>query len=446
MGFRRHFATGLILRLVVVLAALCLLAAALMAPGLAAARIVAALLVFAAVWTLWQHIRRTNEEIARFVEAVRFGDMQARFSRPGAGAGFEHLGSALDAGMLALREERGRLIDAARFSEALVDDVPIALLTIDPTGAVTLANKAARKLFNRHEGARPSDYGTYGQALPSALIEMEAGQSRTIILDLDVGPQRAIVRAGALARLGGTVRVFAVQVIQHSLNAVEIASQSGLVRVLTHEIMNSLTPVTSLAHSAAQLVALAQEGDESALTDARMAVETLAKRADGVMHFVESYREITRPPRVARKLFRASHFAQELERLVRAEPRWGAVALTMKVVPETHLIDADPDLLAQVVINLMRNAADAALESGEEPRVAVTIAGLKSGRTRIAISDNGPGVPDSIREDIFLPFMTTKAKGTGVGLSFARQVVLGHDGSIELLSPQGGGALFRIVL
>jgi nitrogen fixation/metabolism regulation signal transduction histidine kinase len=447
MGFDRRFTLGLALRLVLTLAALAGFAASLMTPGLAAARIVAALIAAGAAYALWRHVQRTNLEVARFIEAVRFGDLQARFARPGASAGFDTLGQALDDGIHALREERERIAEDSRFHAALVDDAPVAIVTIGADGRAECANKAARRLFNRGAPTRIADFEPYGASLVQALAGLQPGQHQLLILSLDIGPQRAMVRAASLTRLGNTVRVIAVQPIQDALNAVEVAAQSDLIRVLTHEIMNSMTPVTSLARTAAQLIAEAdRDGDRAAIADARIAVETLARRADGVMHFVETYRTITRPPQIDRRHFAARPFADELARLFAADGHWDGVRLDIAVDPADQLIDADPDLMAQVVINLLRNAADAATMHGDAPVVALAIAAMRSGRTLIMVDDNGPGVPDALRHDIFLPFFTTKKTGSGIGLSFARQVLLAHDGSIEIDQAPIGGARFRLIL
>jgi signal transduction histidine kinase len=242
------------------------------------------------------------------------------------------------------------------------------------------------------------------------------------------------------------VRVVAVQPIQGELNAVEIAAQSDLVRVLTHEIMNSMTPVTSLAQSAASLMAEVDKGSDPTIADARAAVETLARRADGVMHFVESYRQISRTPIVRRRPFEVLPWAQELESLFRAGDGADGVKLSLDVAPDRLTLDADPDLMCQVLINLLRNAAEAAREHAEAPAVALSFAAVAGARVQIEVADNGAGVPEALRQDVFLPFFTTKAKGTGVGLSLARQVVLAHRGSIGLGASESGGALFRILL
>jgi two-component system, NtrC family, nitrogen regulation sensor histidine kinase NtrY len=247
-------------------------------------------------------------------------------------------------------------------------------------------------------------------------------------------------------RLGGLVRVIAVQPIQGELNAIEIAAQSDLIRVLTHEIMNSMTPVTSLAHSAADLMAKADLGGDRDIADARAAVDTLARRADGVMHFVESYRQISRALIVRRRKYDVLAWGRELEAIFRASDAAEGVRFSLGVEPQRLTLDADPDLMSQVLINLLRNAADAAKSAAELPEVSLRFRRTPSGRTRIEVSDNGPGVPDNLRQDIFLPFFTTKSKGTGVGLSLARQVVLAHQGSIDVGENPSGGALFRILI
>jgi nitrogen fixation/metabolism regulation signal transduction histidine kinase len=446
MGFKRNFVAGLLWRVGLLLFTSFLFMYAVSTPGLGAARLLAAFLCLGAVLGLWRYIQRTNVELARFVDAVRFGDLSQNFTNRHEGSGFSEFGDALDQGIRRLREERHRLSDDSRFYEAVLDDAPTPLLTVDAEGKVELANKAARRLLTRHDGVRIEDFETYGTAFARSLTEVGIGKPRLIPITVDTVPQTAMVSAAVVHRLGGQVRVLAVQPIQGELNAVEIAAQSDLVRVLTHEIMNSMTPVTSLAHTAASLMREVDRGDDPLVSDARAAVETLSRRADGVMHFVESYRQISRTPEVRRREFEIFPWAQELEAIFRASDAAAGVAFTLEVAPEARLLDADPDLMSQVLINLMRNAAEAAAAHSPEPAVSLAFGLTNAGRVQIEVADNGAGVPDAIRQDVFLPFFTTKAKGTGVGLSLARQLVLAHRGSINLLTNALGGALFRIVI
>jgi nitrogen fixation/metabolism regulation signal transduction histidine kinase len=446
MGFKSRFAFGLALRAGLLLLAAFAFIQSLYMAGLGAARVVSALLCIAAAAVLWRYIQRTNVELARFIDAVRFGDLGQSFAHRWAGSGFAELGEALDQGIRKLRDERHSLSDANRFYEAVLDDAPIALLIVEADGKVELANKSARRLLVRHTGVRVDDFAEYGDAFAKALGGGAVGRPRLVPLITEGVPQTAMVSAAIVHRLGGLVRVVAVQPIQSELNAIEIAAQSDLIRVLTHEIMNSMTPVTSLANTAAQLMAEV-DSDDPTVRDARAAVETLARRADGVMHFVESYRQISRAPEVRRRVFAVLPWAEEIESLFLADALADGVDFTVAVDSEALTLDADPDLLCQVLINLLRNGADAAKAHSEAPRVSLAFYQTQSGRTQIEVGDNGAGVPEALRQDIFLPFFTTKQKGTGVGLSLARQVILAHRGSISVDDgAEGGGALFRILI
>jgi two-component system, NtrC family, nitrogen regulation sensor histidine kinase NtrY len=442
--FKSRFLIGLAWRLGLLLLASFGFAAALMRPDLGAARVVAGLLVIAAAFWLWRHVQRTNMELSRFIDAVKFGDFSQGFSHRGQGSGFAELTGVLDEAIKKMRDERHKLIDANRFYEAVLDDAPTALLTVD-NGKVELANKAARRLLVRHQGVRVEDFHEYGDAFMHALEGGAVNRPRLVPLVTDGVPQTMLLSAAVVHRLGGLVRVVAVQPIQGELNAIEIAAQSDLIRVLTHEIMNSMTPVTSLAHSAADLMRTVDHGDNRDVADARMAIETLARRTDGVMHFVESYRQISRAPEIRPRAIDVTAWGKELESLFRASERTAGIGFGLSV-EEGLRLEADPDLMSQVLINLIRNAAQAARGHAAEPHVTLSFSRTRSGRTQIAVGDNGPGVPERMRQDIFLPFFTTKEEGTGVGLSLARQVVLAHKGSIDVGTSEAGGALFRILI
>ncbi|HVI98207.1 MAG TPA: ATP-binding protein [Sphingomonas sp.] len=444
MASDRRFLIGLTLRIALLAAALALLIAACLTPGLAAARLLAGLLVIGAVAFLWAHVTRTNMMLTRFVEALNAGDTSVRFAS-GGGAGFDALGAAFDSAIARARAERDTATEQVRFQQALVDDMPIALLTIDARGAVTPGNKLARRMFGAHlVGAHAEDYAIYGSTFAKRLAGEGSGGEETLLLTFGGRAERAIVRSAELARLDGQTRVVTVQPVQGAFDTIEMAAQSDLVRVLTHEILNSLTPITSLAETANDLLdAPTLEADER-VADARMAVGTLMRRTRGLGHFIESYRAVARPPVIDRKVFSAEPWAAELQRLLAAD--WPDVPVSVDIAPAGLALDADPDLLAQVLINLLRNGAEAARQHSDAPRLRLSIATIEGGGRRLIVADNGPGVPPAIRQEVFLPFFTTRAKGTGVGLNLARQIVVAHGGGIEVTDAPGGGAQFEIVI
>jgi two-component system nitrogen regulation sensor histidine kinase NtrY len=442
MDFKRRFEFGLAWRTLVLMLAIGLFIQALSVPDLRAARIVAAFVAFAALASLWQFIRRTNFQVARFIESVRFEDYSQRFSDP-SGGGFDVLGDTLDAALKSLQARHVQASGEARYLSAIVDDSPSALLSVDKEDRVELLNKAARQLFARQPLTRREDLLALGAEL-SAAADLPPGTRKITRLMIDGIPHRAIFASAQVARLDGGVTILSILPVQSELGALEVAAQADLVRVLTHEIMNSLTPVTSLARTSAEMVAAAEEQGAD-LGDVRIATETVARRAEGILRFVESYREFAQTPEVRRRSFVALPWAEELLRLALANAGERHAGAALEVVPETLKISADPELLAQALLNLLRNAFRVTADV-ENPVVVLAITRQPGSRCRIEVRDNGPGIPPERREDVFLPFYTTHKGGSGVGLSFARQVALAHGGSISAGdSPEGGASIALII-
>lgn len=442
MGFRRKFEFGLAWRTLALVAAIWLFALALETQDLRAGRVVAALIAFAALTSLWQFIRRTNFQVARFIESVRFEDYSQRFSDPSSG-GFDVLGDALDAALKSLQARHFQASLEARYLSAIVDDSPSALLSVEEDGRVELLNKAARQLLGRQALTRREDLALLGPELATA-AQLPPGTRKITRLIIDGIPHRAIFASAQVARLDGGVTVLSILPVQSELGALEVAAQADLVRVLTHEIMNSLTPVTSLARSSAEMVAAA-EAKGIDLGDAAIATETVARRAEGILRFVESYREFAQTPEVHRRSFAALPWAEELLRLALAGAHERHSGAALEIVPESLMLSADPELLAQALLNLLRNAFRVTADIAD-PIVVLAMSRQPGGRFRIEVRDNGPGIPEDRREDVFLPFYTTHKGGSGVGLSFARQVALAHGGSISVdQAAEGGAALVMII-
>jgi two-component system, NtrC family, nitrogen regulation sensor histidine kinase NtrY len=442
MDFRRKFEFGLAWRTILLIGAVLLVAWAGATPGVRAGLVVAALMAVAAFASLWNFIRRTNFLVSRFIESVRFEDYSQRFSDP-SGGGFDVLGQTLDNALKALQARHTEESAEARYLSAIVDDAPSALLTVDESGRVEMLNKAARQIFARQPMHNVRDLATLGPELAAA-VRLPPGTRKITRLMLEGVPQKAIFASAQVARLDKPVAVLSILPVQSELGALEVAAQADLVRVLTHEIMNSLTPVTSLARSGADMVAAAAK-QQPDLADAKTATETVARRAEGILRFVESYREFAHAPDVHRRQFKARAWGAEILHLALTHVPERKIDARLEIDPKTLSLSADPELLAQALLNLLRNALRATTDVGD-PVVTLMFAREAGGQCRIEVRDNGPGIPEDRREDIFLPFYTTHKGGSGVGLSFARQVALAHGGSICALDAPEGGANIRMVI
>ena len=442
MDFRRKFEFGLAWRTTVFVGAVLLVIKAAQTPGVRAGLIVAVLIGAAALASLWNFIRRTNFLVSRFIESVRFEDYSQRFSDP-SGGGFDVLGQTLDHALKTLQARHTQQSAESRYLSAIVDDAPSALLALDTSGHIESLNKAARQLFARQPLNRIEDLEHLGPEL-SAAARLPAGTRKITRLILDGVPQKAIFASAQVARLDSPVTIMSILPVQSELGAIEVAAQADLVRVLTHEIMNSLTPVTSLARTGADLVAKAAKSND-ALDDAKSATDTVARRAEGILRFVESYREFAEAPEIHRRSFKAKSWAEEIMRLALAGAGDRAVDAQIEVAPKSLSVDGDAELLAQAVLNLLRNAIRATSQVAS-PVITLHMSREANGRCRIEVRDNGEGIPEDRRDDIFLPFYTTHKGGSGVGLSFSKRVALAHGGSICALTAPEGGANIRMVI
>ncbi|MBC7522135.1 MAG: sensor histidine kinase [Sandarakinorhabdus sp.] len=446
----RRFEVGLVLRIGVLLLACACFAWAVNRPGLYATTLLAGVATGSALAELWLFLRRTNMAVARFVAALTHGDFTEGFAGEGQGSGFDALGASLEAAIARLRHERSDTQDENRFLAALVDDVPSPLLTIDEEGRVKLLNKAARRLLQgggtsgSPASCMVSGLAAHGAEFAADVAAMRPGERRRTLMLIGGAPTAALLSMAEVRQARRpTLRVVAVQPIQQELDRAELASQTDLVRVLTHEIMNSMTPVTSLSATAAKLIADADKGDNPAIIDARHAIETVARRSEGVMHFVRTYRQLIRPPELRRSRVDLAPMFVELARLFASDRP--AMPLAVTVDPQGLQVDADPDLLAQLLINLLRNAAEAG-DGETAPAITLSASALKGGRVAIDVTDNGPGIAEELRQDIFLPFFSTKQEGTGVGLSLARQIALAHGGALTCETASPRGTRFRLLL
>jgi signal transduction histidine kinase len=325
-----------------------------------------------------------------------------------------------------------------------LDQTPAPLLIRNPDGVIRAGNRSARALFQTDDRlldppaalVQALRDGATGERLTLSLAHAgAAGGLRTYAMPLtDVtGPA------------GGVTRLAALLDIEPELRAAEAGALRELLQVLSHEIMNALTPVASLAATAVELM---EDQTPASTALAREAVATLGRRAEGLTRFVEAYRTLARlpPPRLAPTPIAA--LVDETARLFRS--RWSALGVELETsvaAPGDLVVKLDPDLMIHALMNILSNAADAALAVSAAPRVRLAAAAGPSGGVELLVTDNGPGVGAADRDRVFQPFFTTKADGTGVGLSFARQVALSHGGTLTLAPDTAGkGATFVLTL
>ena len=445
----KHFSVQIGLRVALLTLVLVAWAILFVVPGYPILRLLLTATVLLQIYDIFRFVSRTNADLARFLEAVRYADFGQRFDMRRMGAGFEQLGGVFTEIVERFQSERAQKEEDLRHLRALTEHVPVPLLSLHPDGKVRLHNNAARRLFGSARIDHVEDFGVFGEDFSKQVLAVEPGERRLAVFQLDDLEQQLTISATEIVIAGKLEKLVSLQNIQSELDGVQLQAWQDLVRVLTHEIMNSITPVASLAKTATALVddAMLKLGDypdvSEELVDVKSAVETVARRSDGLMQFVQSYRQLTRLPAPKLQQILLSELFANVEQLVATE--WAAkeIELSLRVEPSSLELTADPDMVEQVLLNLLQNA-EQVLTGRDSARVEVVGSLNRQGHVSVEVSDNGPGVAADIAKRIFVPFFTTRREGSGVGLALTRQVMLAHGGTATLATSDSGGAKFTL--
>ena len=320
--------------------------------------------------------------------------------------------------------------------ELQLEHAPIALFRIDAKHVEPLNANARRLLAPGRAADVPKVLG--------ALAALVTGQRSVIDIDTEQGTERALATAGAIVVEGKPVRLAALMPMENELEAEAIQAWQKLVHVLTHEIMNSLTPVASLSRTLRGLLDGVRAGLPAGIgNDFATSLDAISRRADSLTAFVSGYRALASVPQAAPQRVVVAEMFARLSAL--SGPAWQARGgrAVFDVQPESLELMADPGQLEQALMNLLKNAAEATV--GEAvPEVNVSARLARGGRLRIEVCDNGPGVPAELVADIFTPFFSTKSKGSGIGLAMVRQLVHRNGGAVRYAKSLGSGARFVV--
>ncbi|MFT9365287.1 MAG: ATP-binding protein [Gluconobacter sp.] len=314
-------------------------------------------------------------------------------------------------------------------NRALLDHAPVPLLVQYVDGTLHAANRAARRLFMTEGVLREPP-----EALIAALEKEASGPEKHLIRLPSAGsaPRVYALSVGKGAGAGGIVAYLALTDIEAGLNAAEAQALRDLLQVLSHEIMNSLTPIVSLSATAEELFSEGRGLEDTSHETAPLIAEalgTIRRRAEGLDRFVRGYRDLARLPRPDLKPADLGALVREIATLFMA--RWGARVVLDVVVPAGRLmVRLDAAQMEQALMNLLNNGAEAALGQSA-PRVQLAVE-MADHAVLIRIRDNGSGIDAALREQVFEPFVSFKAGGNGIGLPLARQIVRGHGGTLVL--------------
>jgi len=389
---------------------------------------IALLQVIALIGSVQAHV----DSLEDFFAAVNYEDFTRRFIEDDVDA---ELKDAFNKVLERFQDARADRDLQAGYLDTVIRHVPVAFFAARPDGSLSLVNNPARRLTGMPTLRNIRDLATIDETLPAVLASIEAGQQRLLQTNIRGLPVELRVSVAEIRMAGEVERLYSIENLSGELSARESSAWRNLIRVLTHEIMNTLTPVTSLAQTTVEML-----DDPDSATDIREAIETIGRRSEGMIRFVSRYRELLHVPEPKAEDVGVLELLQNVATLL--QPSMENIEIAVDVVPESLEIFADRQLIDQVLINLVKNAGDALAGTSD---AHITLSGrLNLGRAIISVADNGSGIHEDDIDQVFIPFFTTKRDGSGIGLSLSRQIMTAHNGDIALESSPAG-TTFRLV-
>lgn len=381
----------------------------------------------------WQYklYRRHVRKVLFMLDAIENNDNAIHFSETEEATDARLVNRALNRVAHILYNVKSETAQQEKYYELILDCINTGILVLNDVGAVYQKNSEAMRLLGLNVFTHVSQLNRVDSRLSNMLSSCRAGEKLQVPFSNERGTVNLSVRVSDITVRKEHLRILALNDINSELDEKEIDSWIRLTRVLTHEIMNAVTPITSLSDT---LLGLTEE--DASKEEIKNGLQTISSTGKGLLAFVESYRKFTRIPTPEPSLFYVTSFIERMIELARHQNPDTAVSFHTDITPNDLILYADENLISQVVINLLKNAIQA-IESDKdtykEGIIRIRAYCNEAEAVLIEVSNSGPIIPDDIAEHIFIPFFTTKEGGSGIGLSISRQIMRLSGGNLSLL-------------
>lgn len=392
---------------------------------------------------LVKYVERSRRELAYFLLAIKQGDFTNTYhykKQSDLNYAFHEINTVM-------KELRNEKASNLLYLQTVVEHVRVAVLCFDADYKVQLVNKAARELFQRPHLTSVNSLAIVSPQVVDKIQAMQSGERELIKVQIGGQLNNLSVLATNFKLKGETFKLVSFQDIKSELEEKELDSWQKLIRVLTHEIKNSVIPISTLSDVILQMIKDGDETpdlsklDEESVEDLIGGLETIETRSKGLANFVTTYDQLTKLPQPEFQTVDVGKMIERVQNLFKPDLEHRNIRMHL-FSPERLEIQADPDLIDQILINLVKNAMEA-LHGQADGLIRITAAASSQGVT-LQIRDNGPGISEEILENIFVPFYTTKESGSGIGLSLSRQIMRLHKGNITVQSGLGEGTSFEL--
>ena len=447
----KHFRLNCAVRVILLTASILLLAYLVLATSLYATTVVVGVAILVQMVSLIHYVEKTNRELTRFLSSIRYSDFSQSFTAGREGQSFKDLHSAFTDVVSDFQRARTEKEEQYRYLQILVQHVGLGILSFERDGTVDLINNAAKRLLNVTQLNNVRNLESKSSTLVKALMEGHSSGKELVSLEQEGETTTLAIYATEFKLRDRPITLVSMQNIADELAEQEMAAWQKLIRVLTHEIMNSVTPIASLAGTVNQLVAKADTRDAErppelsaeSFDDIRTAVATIEKRSEGLLHFIDAYRNLTRIPTPKYQKFPVGELIDRVKTLMTDRLSASGITMRTSVEPDDLELLADPELIEQVLINLVLNAIQAVEEA---ERKEIEVATRIDDRTHVllTVTDSAASLSDDLKDKIFTPFFTTRKGGSGIGLSLSRQIMRLHKGNITARTIPGEKTVFTL--
>jgi nitrogen fixation/metabolism regulation signal transduction histidine kinase len=411
--------------------------------------LVAALIIYQ-VWSLIRYVDRTNRELASFLESIRYSEFTRSFQINNTGSSFDELNTAFNDVMKDFQQVRSEREEHFHYLQSIVQNIDVSILAYQRDGTVEMINPAAKKLFQISSLRDINKLRDLSEKLANTLLAINPGENRLVKVQDEEDILQLAIYATEFKVKDKVILLTTIKNIQNVLEEQETAAWQKLIRVLTHEIMNSIAPIASLSATLENMLRPftagkkgAPEIDLDTVSEIQGALKTINKRSTGLMNFVETYRSLTKVPEPNFALVKMNDMIQRVCMLMKKDLQEKQIQLKCFVEPGTIEVQVDEQMIEQVLINLIQNSMQA-LEGCADGTIQIKGYYNKRGRPTMQVIDNGQGILSDVIDKVFIPFFTTKRSGSGIGLSLSRQILRLHGGTITAQSDPGKQTIFTL--
>ncbi|MBR5335200.1 MAG: GHKL domain-containing protein [Bacteroidaceae bacterium] len=366
--------------------------------------------------------------------AVQNNDYSFRFTENPRYTQYAFVNQSLNRIKEVLDNAKLQIKEREQYFQLIMECANVGIVVVMDNGTVAQTNSKVLHIVGVEMLNHIDQLRVLSEELCEAIKTIVPDEQRTVRFSTEIGEQSLVLSCSAIEFDGKRLRVISVGNIHEELDRKEVESWEKLTRILTHEIMNSLAPVTSISHTL-----LSANADAKTM---QRGLETIHTTSDRLLRFVDSFRAVTRIPTPQKAPFYLSELVAEAVSLTTNE----SVAIEIHIAPEDTMLYADCTQMSQVIVNILKNATEALLKQPGERKIRIYSTIDAEERIQIDITNNGQAIPAEVAENIFTPFFTTKADGSGIGLAVSRQIVRLHGGTLRLKHNEDGRVTFAIVL